>query len=66
MSIEGIGLEHFIALSKLEINSSKKLCTCHAVFHYFLSDDRKQYFATIILQRKSLIDLLKEKNWYYH
>ena len=35
MYIEGIELEHFSALPQTEINSHKKLCPRHAVFHYF-------------------------------
>ena len=46
VSIEGIALEHFIASPHTEINLSTKQYPCHAVFHYFLSDDSKQYAAT--------------------
>ena len=38
---EGIELEHFSALLKADINSTTQSRQCHAVFHYFLSDDRK-------------------------
>ena len=62
MSIEGIVLEHFIALPKTVIKSSTKSCTRHAVFHYFLSDDTKQDSVTTTSQSKSLIALQKEKS----
>ena len=61
MSIEGISLEHFSVLPQTEINSSTKSCPRHAVFHYFLSGDIKQYSSTITLHIKRLIGLLKEK-----
>ena len=57
VSIEGIALEHFSALPQIEINSSKKPCTWHAVFHFF-SDDGKQDSATTTAHSKSLIELL--------
>ena len=55
MSIEGIVLEHFSALPKADINSTTPSRQRHAVFHYFLSDDIKQYYATTTAHRKSLI-----------
>ena len=42
MPIEGIALEHFSAVPKTDINSTTPSCQRHAVFHSFLSDDRKQ------------------------
>ena len=63
MSIEGIVLEHFSALSKADINLTKPSHQRHAVFHYFLFDDIKQYAATTTAHRKRLISLLKEKNY---
>ena len=36
--------------------------TRHAMFHSFLSDDRKQDSATIISHRKLIIELLKQQN----
>ena len=61
MSIEGIALEHFSALSQTKINSSTKLYPRHAVLHYFLSGDIKQDSATTNEQSKILIELLKTK-----
>ena len=61
MSVEGIALYHFSALSYIETISPKKPCPCHAVFHYFLSDDIKQYAATTTAHSKSMIDILKEQ-----
>ena len=56
VSIEGIALEHFSALPQTEISSSTKPCTRHAVFHYFLSDDRKQDAATTTAHRFFLLN----------
>ena len=61
MSIEGILLEYFSASPKTEINSSKKPCPRHAVFHYFLSDDSKKYASTTTAHIKRFIELLKEQ-----
>ena len=55
MYIEGIVLEHFSAVSQIEIKPSKKSCPRHAVFHFF--NDRKQDAATTTAHRKSLIKL---------
>ena len=54
MYIEGIALEHFSALPQIEINSSTKPFSIHAVFHYFLSDDSKQDSATTTSHNKCL------------
>ena len=48
-------------LPKLDINATTLSRQYHAVFHYFLSDDRKQDAATNTAHRKRLISLLKEK-----
>ena len=61
MSIEGIVLEHFSASPQSDINSSTLSRPRHAVFHYFLSDDSNQDFATTNAHSKSLISLLKNK-----
>ena len=61
MSIEGIALENFSASPQSDINSSSLPCPRHAVFHSFLSDDRKQDAATTTAHRKRLISLLKNK-----
>ena len=61
MSIEGIALENFNALPQTEINSAPKTCPRHAVFHSFLSYDRKQDAATTTVHRKLFIELLKGK-----
>ena len=57
-----ITLEHFIALPKTDINSTTPSRQRHAVFQYFLSDDRKQDAATTTAHSKRLISLLKDKN----
>ena len=59
MSIECIALEHFSELPKAGINSTTTSRQRHAVFHYFLSDDRKQDSAITTLHSKYLISLLK-------
>ena len=61
VSIKGIVLEYFSALTQTEINSSKKSCPRHAEFHSFLSDDSKQYASTNTAHCKSFIKILKEK-----
>ena len=61
MSIEGIALEHFSVLPKVDINSTTPSRQRHAVFRSFLSDDSKQDNATTTAHRKRLISLLKEK-----
>ena len=60
MSIGGIILEHLSALPQTEINSSIEPCTQNGAFHYFLSDERKQYAATTTTHSNSLIELLKK------
>ena len=62
MSIEVIALEHFSIVPKTDINSTTPLRQRHAVFHSFLSDDRKQVDATTTVHIKRLISFLKEKN----
>ena len=61
VSIEGIVLEHFSALSQTYINSTTLSHQRHAVVHYCLSDDSKQDSATTTAHRKRLISLLKNK-----
>ena len=61
MHIEGIVLEHFSALPKADTNTTTPSRQCHAVFHYFLSDDRKQDSETSTVQIKGLISFHKEK-----
>ena len=61
MYIEGIVLEHFSGLPKIEINASTKSYPRHAVFHSLLSDYSKQDSAITTLHRKRLIALLKRK-----
>ena len=57
VSIEGIALEHFSALPQTEINSSTKPCPCHAVFHFFFSDDSKQDAVNTTAHSKRSIEL---------
>ena len=61
MSIEGIALEHFIAVPQTNINSTTPSRQRHTFFHYFLSGESKQDSATTTAFIKSLISLLKEK-----
>ena len=61
MSIEGIKLENFSPLQQTEINSSTKSYPRHAVFHYFLSGDIKQYAANTTAHSKLLIELFQEQ-----
>ena len=60
MSIDGIALENFSTLPNSGINASTKSCPRHTVFHYFLSDDRKQDATTNTSYIKIFIELLKE------
>ena len=61
MYIEGIALEHLSTLPQTEINSLTKSCPRHAMFHSFLSDDRKQDYTTTTAHIKHLIEMLKDK-----
>ena len=62
MSIEGIAQEIFSVLPQTEVKAPTKACPRHAVFHYFLLDDNKQYSDTTTADRKSLIGMLKQQN----
>ena len=66
MYIEGIALEHFSALPKTDINSTTPSRQSHALFYYFLYDDRKQDNATTTANSKRLISLRKYKNYLEH
>ena len=59
--IEVIALEYFSAVPKTDINSTKQSRQRHAVFHSFLSDDRKQDADTTNAHRKRFISLIKDK-----
>ena len=50
--IEDIALEHFSAAPQADINSSTLSRPRHAVFHYFLSDNRKQDAAATTVHNK--------------
>ena len=50
-----------VHLPKTDINSATPSRQRQAVFHSFLSDDRKQYAATNTAHIKILISLLKDK-----
>ena len=63
MSIEGNVSEQFSGLPKNGINASTESFQCHAMFHYFLSDDSKQYAATNTAQIKRLIELFKKQKF---
>ena len=58
VSIEGIALEHFNSPTKIDINSTTPSRQRHTVFHYFLSNYRKQYSDTTTAHSKRLISLL--------
>ena len=64
VSIEGISLENFSALPKADINSNTQSRQRHAVFNYFLYDERKQDSATTTEHSKSLIALLEDKKYH--
>ena len=55
MNIEVIALEYFSAVPKTYINSTTPSRQRHAVFHSFLSNDRKQDAATTTAHIKRLI-----------
>ena len=61
MSIEGVLLEHFSALPKSDINSTKKSCQRHSVFHLVLSHEKKQDSATTNAHSNFLLRCLKIK-----
>ena len=46
MYIEGIALKYLSALPKSDINSNTPSRQRHAVFHYFYSENIKNYDAT--------------------
>ena len=54
-------MENFSAAPQEDINSSTLSRPRHAVFHYFLSGDSKQYAATTTAHSKQLISLLKSQ-----
>ena len=59
VSIEGIHLEYFSATDQEKSSSYSHSCTCHDVFHSFLSDNSKQGAATTGAHSKRIIGLLK-------
>ena len=59
MSTEGIALEIFSSVLQTNINSTTPSCQRHAVFHSFLSYDRKDDADTTTAHRIFLISLLK-------
>ena len=61
MSIKGIALDHFSALTKADINTSTSSRQRYAAFHSFLSDDSKQDSDTTTAHSKRLISLLKDR-----
>ena len=46
LSIEGISMEHLSATTHTETAPEPESHTRHAIFHYFVYDDRKQDSAT--------------------
>ena len=61
MSLDVIVLEHFSTLPKTDINSTTPSRQRHALFHSFLSNDRKQDASTSTAHIKHLISLLRQK-----
>ena len=61
MSIEGIALENFSALTKADINSTTLPHQRYAIFQSFLFYNSKQDAATTNSHSKHLISVLKEK-----
>ena len=61
VSIEGITLEHFSAVTQVGINLSPISRQRYAAFHSFLSDYSKQDSATTTAYSKRLISFLKDK-----
>ena len=59
MSIEVITVDHFSTTTHPETMSEPKSHTRHSVFHYFLSDDIKQDYATTAVHSKFIIELFK-------
>ena len=55
MPIEGIALDNLSSVPKNDINSTTPSCQRHAVFHSFLSDDKKQDAANTTEHIKRLI-----------
>ena len=66
MSIEGILLEYFTALTKADINTTTPSYQGHTLFHFFTSDYRKQDADTTTAHSKRLISFLREKNYQEH
>ena len=54
-------MENFIALPKVDINSTTPSSQRHSAFHSFLSDDKEQDDATTTAHSKRLVSFLKEK-----
>ena len=57
-----INWEHFSAALQADINSTSPSRPRHAVFHSFLSGDRKPDAATTTAHIKCLLSLLKKKS----
>ena len=55
VSTEGIVSKYFSALPEADINSTTPSYQRHTVFHYLLSDNRKQDAATTTSNRKHFI-----------
>ena len=66
LSIQGIALEHFIALPQTEINSSTKPYPRHAVFHYFCLIIANNMLPLLLHTANVYWTVLKQKNWRQH
>ena len=55
-------MDHFSAPTHTETEVTPQECTCHAVFHLFLSDDRTQDSDTTTAHIKRINELLKQRN----
>ena len=60
VSIYGITLEHFSATDQETYSYSLHIRTRHAVFHSFMSDNKKRDVDTTSAHRKRIIELLKK------
>ena len=55
-------MDNFGATTKKELAPEPAPHTCHAVFQYFFSDDRKQYASANVAHRKLITGFLKQHN----
>ena len=63
VSIEDILLERFSDTHQETYSYSVQSCTRHALFHSFISDNRKRYAATTAAHIKRTIDILNNSKY---